>query len=329
MAKSLAATPESLPVPGTSSINIRVQSDVELPRRDEIFSAITSGLREHFSQTRAGTYRQVDITVSVVEWNWGSLDTAVAIAVFGRINGRAISQTFSDDRSTGAFGKMGKLGESVLTPNAKREVSQVQQECLENCLDKICVAMDRAAGLAAPVHSKIWSVISVGVPLVAGIAGVLAVFMTAEEGAKGFGTAILVAGGVYLMLYFPALAFMPTQFFRVDPRGRRVLARSGVKNLVAFRVLAMLVPVVVAAIPIVAYSILHSDRRRANAAPPQAGEPAAAQPVVGVAPTVIPWRRDAVIDDLPRVGNAASETGDPLPERTFHSQSNEMDFGRR
>lgn len=251
---------------GDEAFRIQIESDVHLPQPEEISQTIRETLYEHVVTFGADAFEDVDLQVTVLDWALGY----VALVVAGQVNGRQMSRRFEADRSMPlariTAREKRKVGHE---PGRRRRMLPLERESLMDCLVNVCLELNRAAGRRPSIVSRIWTAIVWAQLALVGVTGaVTAIVMHRDAVASGtpsrntkwwvIGSAAMMMFFTYFAVYCVALAFMPAEFFRIDPRGRRALRWSGMRSVAALRVLAALVPLMICGIAIGGYLFLKS-----------------------------------------------------------------------
>jgi hypothetical protein len=212
--------------------------------------ALHSTICHHLKSAGPEVVRQADLHVAVVRWDAGSRfqrymlplmagAARVSIAVAGSINGKWINETVHAARYVGGFG-----GSSRVMCDA----------CLQECIGKVLSVIDRTAGRKASSFSQVWRNIHVAkwvacAVVCVGYASLYAIVQIPRSRVQNIGFSLFIlasatlmaSAGVLGIITMASLVIAPTEFLKSDPRGIRAMARAGVKNVIALRMVAVIV----------------------------------------------------------------------------------------
>lgn len=135
---------------------------------------------------------------------------------------------------------------SVLDHAAFAETPK-QMECLDECLGDMMLLIDRTLGRNETPIARRWRVVRLTRWLVAAavlIASMITTRVMNENTAPWSGVvaiASIQAFCAFGVVHLFGLAIMPDRFFLLEPRGKKALARTGVRNINAMRMLVIFV----------------------------------------------------------------------------------------
>jgi hypothetical protein len=249
---------------------------------DWLPQALAKALKSHAKDSDERMEGTLTLTVRKAD----SSDTRAILKVTldGVVNGRPVQKTCSAMRqATGAhatthmFGLVGAMVfQFVAALFSKSERAAVRADnrftqCFAECVASLQEALDRAVGKESSALSRRWAT---GHQI--GRLAVLitfAVTMYVNRNARfrlgvvggvlvpALGSAALIGGSIYILVFAANLITMPDRFFLADPVGRKALARSGVSKPSHARIVAGLLSVIPALVIVLTIWMWMATRR--------------------------------------------------------------------
>lgn len=236
------------------------KSDVdEQPLRRAITAAVAAHLK-----ARSASVRTADLTIEVTKCVCKDHRCQLVVELGGTINSNPLSRRCKATRNPNATSRAGASG--VLGALAVRAVSMAItaianqaftgrassepfRQCFEEVMAEVAITLDKGMGLAESSTAQLWSKFSLARWIAAGgVFALLLCWIVVERGTKAFLFGVIVgawpAGAVFFLVHLVGLMMMPDSFFTEDPRGRKALARAGVKSLGSLRMLCIVLGMV-------------------------------------------------------------------------------------
>ena len=238
-----------------TSRGIRVAIEVDCSIRQEM--AARKVVRDAFMQhlvVGKEHYQNGSVVVTITHWEVYNHELDATMSCSGTLNGHRIhchakyskvhkSPWYGENHLEEMLGNfMGKLG--TLLFYRKRLPGKIRNSA-ENCIDLLCVEMDRAIGLKSRALSVVWFgmvqktllLLSILFGPAFGYFG-MHPFDGKESEPMFIFLASSAAAGIFFFFVSRTLLVlcMPNRFFKRDPRGRRYLRRFFARGATQFRV---------------------------------------------------------------------------------------------
>ncbi len=231
------------------AIEVVARPGVACPQRERLMEVIRQEMDHHLRAAGRGARGGVRLRIVLWECRADRWPGRVTLYVAGSIGSRPIDRRFTRHtrpRETfkflAAIGALGAIGARLFAPwlfGRPKLVDMV--DCCRECLADFRLTMDQMLGAAGPTSRRLWK----GIGLAAWIIALSILALVAAWGVKtGHGTATSVGMGLFLgagtygVIKMAALVLMPQSFYRHDPRGQKVMALSGVRSIMAVRMMA-------------------------------------------------------------------------------------------
>ena len=242
-----------------TSHGIRVAIEVDCSIRQEM--AVRKVVRDAFMQhltVGKEHYQNGSVVVTVTHWEAIAERLTMSIYCTGQMNGRRIS-CHADIDNVSAIPRdqvwlsslMSHFGGAIFY--RKKLPGKIRAQA-ENCVDQLCVALDRAASVASnalsvdwfePVRKGLLALTFILSPLI----GYFLMHPTEGPGKHpmaGFLIVSVFIGGIILVASKAILLLMmPDRFFTGDPRGRRYLRRWLARGALQFKIHLLLLSVAI------------------------------------------------------------------------------------
>ena len=180
--------------------------------------------------------------------------SALSIQIAGDVNGQPLKRLTKASREPDrvAAGGGGSIVGHAVSKALATGVNSVAQttfgnnaagepfrQCFEECVADLEMTLNSALGIDESLAADVWKIISTARWI---LAAAIPLGIAAINPRASFLATAAVAGSCvgipcFFLVHVVGLLFMPTSFFTDDPRGRKQLARAGVRSVGAARVL--------------------------------------------------------------------------------------------
>ena len=222
-----------------------------------VLEAIQQVVLEHVNKA-ADVFQQVAITIDVTRCEIGAA-TKVEFEVAGTVNWQRLDRRIRSSRKRGVTAHGGGVVGGLVSATLSAALSHAAglhsgddllDQCLRECIADVCIAIDELAGRQQSRSAKLWRGVLLGrwIAAVATLVAMSLVLVSISHGRLPLRLAlihVLVPSAImFWLVHVVGLAVMPKEFFVSDPRGRKALARSGVKSVVGLRLLVAVLVVI-------------------------------------------------------------------------------------
>lgn len=204
----------------------------------DVLDEVAEAIRHRLTAAPEGTFRESDLSLSIDRYDPGSQfmrymfpflagAARVALSITGSVNGQPVNASSRAACYMGFFG-----GDS----------QKMLEICLQDCLIKILLAIDAAAGRAQTPFARFWNRLRIACWVLAAMAAVTyaAVFAAVRlpnPGRNGAGgeVGLIIMGSVFMavsclgIVTLGPLLFAPREFLLNDPRGMKLMSRAGTR----------------------------------------------------------------------------------------------------
>ena len=136
------------------------------------------------------------------------------------------------------------------------------EDCIDDCMASIEIVLDQTLNISESQFSNRWKVIMWMRWCIPSAVVVLNLVIPIVQG-KSLGLHVAAAAmyslSLYMLVWSSGYLIMPATFFTNDPRGRLAMSRSGVKSILAMRILCVILILILTTASISMILLSHVD----------------------------------------------------------------------
>lgn len=245
-------TPPQGPHSSDAPLRVKARSAAAANSSAELLRSIETTVLQHVKGAE-GAIQRLDLQLTLEEYKTDEIAARVTINCSGTVNWHNIVRQFravrQRHRAIHAGGVVGTLASTLVINAVTRAAGltkgeKLLQECLRECVADICIGLDTAVGRKQSRSAQIWSIIrwarwAAAAGMLIGLPVFLKVVEPDLQLSLIFIHALIPAAALFWLVHLVGLQLMPNDFFHSDPRGRKAMARSGVKTVAGLRTLGV------------------------------------------------------------------------------------------
>ena len=234
-------------------IQIQVSSCLGGELGKEVSRTIHQIVKQHLGKGRKP--KTARLKVRLEQFGLKNHLALASVSISGTVNGRQVHKKFTrrrDLRTKTAGGIVPGLviyltstaiSNAFISVTGNDPTKRKPVECLEECLADVRLLIDKTLGRSNSHATNLWNVLFwvrwAGIPIVLLLLLGGGVIAGIDDYSILVPVAFFMTFFFFGIVYLFSLVFMPANFYRNDPRGLKVLAKTGVSNIWMMKALAL------------------------------------------------------------------------------------------